>query len=304
VATAAFVRGGDRAAPRLGLLRAQAGSLGGIVLRRIGLRFLLAASPATLGALLAWSLGTPAAVALTWWLIASLYIAVWSLLAGWVGVRAKTARAAASILLLVWLGFVVVLPSAIALAIDWLSVTPSRIAQVVATREVQLDLQARTSELLDRYLVDHPELVGADAGGFARSYFVAQRETEEKLAPLMRSFAEAHRRQAAWNARLAWLSPAMLAYGAMTHVAGTDGARHDAFVRQTEAFAVAWRTHLHDRLFFDRKLSPEEVARLPRFRFEEPLADGRIGWVVAFLAAIGVLLAFLLRRSIASGELR
>lgn len=295
---------GDRDAARLGLLRSQAGSLSRVVVRRLGLRFLLPGTLVTTAALVALVLGTPASVTVAWWSIAMLYVAAWSLLAGWIGIRAQAARSAASILLLVWLGIVVVLPAAIALGIGWLSGAPSRIAQVVETRELQLDLQARTSELLDRYLIDHPELVGADAGGFARSYFVAQRETEEKLAPVMQGFAEAHQRQAAWNARLAWLSPAMLAYGAMVHVAGTDSARHDAFAWQAERFAAGWRAHLRERLFFDRMLAPAEVAALPRFRFEEPRADGRTTVVAAFLALLGLALALLLRRTITSEELR
>jgi len=295
---------GDRDAARLGLLRAQAGSLGRVVVHRLGLRFLLPGVFVTAAAILAMALGTAAFVAFAWWLIATLYLAVWSLLAGWIGVCAQAARSAASILLLAWLGFVVVLPAAIALGIDWLSATQSRVAQVVATREVQLDLQERMSELLDRYLVDHPELVGADAGGFARSYFVAQRETESQVAPVMEKFAEAQRRRARWHTRLAWLSPATLAYGGMTRVAGTDSTRHDAFVAQAQAFAGTWRDHLREHLFLGRTLTPDEAASLPRFTFEEPRGIGQVSRLAGFLALLGVMLAVLLRGEIMDDELR
>lgn len=105
---------------------------------------------------------------------------------------------------------------------------------------------------------------------FAERRDDAQRETEAQLAPVLASYGEMRRQQASWGARLAWLSPPMLAHGALTHVAGTDGARHEAFVRQATDFSAAWRDLLRERLFMDRMLAPEELAALPRFRFAEP----------------------------------
>jgi hypothetical protein len=90
----------------------------------------------------------------------------------------------------------------------------------------------------------------------------------------------------------------------MMHVAGTDSARHHAFVEQALDFAAAWRAHLHERLFLDRMLTPEDVAGLPRFQFIEPRGDARIAWVAAFLALLGVLLACLLRHEFRTEELR
>jgi ABC-2 type transport system permease protein len=295
---------GERDAGRIGLLRVQSRSLAGVAVMRIALRFLLPWALVSAAALCARALGTPTAVACTWWLIASLYLMFWSLLAGWIGVRARAAGAAAAALLVLWLGFVVIVPAAITLGVGWLSGTPSRIAQVIATREVQLGLQERMAELLDRYIVDHPELVGASAGGFARSYFVAQRETEQRLAPVLEQFTVAHRRQASWNARLAWLSPAMLAYGGMTQLAGTGGGRHEAFEAQANRFAAAWREHLHDPLFLDRALTVAELDALPRFRFDEPPVGARPAAVAAGLVLFCLLLAVLLRRELRDEELR
>jgi ABC-2 type transport system permease protein len=294
----------ERDTARLGLLRVQASDLRRLVWRRLALRLALPAALVSGGVIAAVGLGTPPGVGGTWWLIAVLYLFLWALVGALVSVRARTAQGAAATLLLLWLGFVVVLPASLALAIERLSPAPSRIAQVVAMREVQLSLQPRTAELLDRYLHDHPELAGASRSGFARAFFVAQRETEAQLAPVLAGYGEMRRQQVSWGARLSWLSPPMLAHGALTHVAGTDGARHEAFVRQATDFAAAWRDLLRERLFMDRMLTPEELAALPRFRFAEPPAHQRAGLAPAYLLGLVALFAFLLQRALAGAELR
>lgn len=96
----------------------------------------------------------------------------------------------------------------------------------------------------------------------------------------------------------------MLLHSSLTHVAGTDGARHEAFVDQANDFAAHWRDHLRDRLFLDRMLSPEELASLPRFTFEEPTSFGRVGVAIAYLLMLIGAAAMLLSRTLGSSQLR
>lgn len=294
----------ERDAARLGLLRAQAGSLGKLIARRLAIRASLPLVIVTVGALAAAALGAGAAVIASWWLIVCLYLVLWSVVGAFVSVRASTAQSSAAILLLLWLGFVVLLPSIVTLTVERLAPVPSRLSQVTTMREVQLGLQQRTAELLDRFLTDHPELSGASRSGFARSSFVAQRETEEQLAPVMARHARMRREQGAWASGLSWISPPMLLHASLTHLAGTDGARHEAFVGQANEFAGQWREHLRERLFLDRMLSPEELAALPRFTFKEPAGFSRAAVAIVYLVVlIGVMVA-LLSRSLRSSQLR
>ena len=294
----------ERDAARLGLLRAQAGSLGRLIARRLGIRACLPLIIITAGVLAAVFVGANVAVMLSWWLIVCLYLVLWSVVSALVSVRASTAQSSAAILLLLWLGFVVLLPSVVTLAVERVAPVPSRLSQVIAMREVQLGLQQRTAELLDRFLTDHPELSGADRSGFARSSFVAQRETEAQLAPVMAKYTQTRREQGAWAAALSWISPAMLLHSSLTHVAGTDGTRHEAFVNQANGFAAQWREHVRDRLFLDRMLSEQELALLPRFTFEESNGFGRTGVAIAYLTMLICAATMLLARTLRISHLR
>lgn len=294
----------ERDAARLGLLRAQAGSLGRLIVRRLAIRAFLPLLIITAGAFVAAVLGTGLGVIAAWWLIVCLYLVLWSVVGALVSVRASTAQSSAAILLLLWLGFVVLLPSIVTLAVERAVPVPSRLSQVIAMREVQLGLQQRTAELLDRFLTDHPELSGASRTGFARSSFVAQRETEAQLAPVIARYTQTRREQATWAAALSWISPPMLLHSSLTHLAGTDGARHEAFVGQAYGFAEQWREQLRDRLFLDQMLSPEELASLPRFSFEEATSLGRAALTIAYLILLIAVGTMLLSRLLRSSQLR
>lgn len=294
----------ERDAARLGLLRAQAGSLGRLITRRLAIRTCLPLLIITAGAVVAAILGANLGVIVSWWFVICLYLVLWSVVGALVSVRASTAQSSAAILLLFWLGFVVLLPALVTLIVERVAPVPSRLSQVIAMREVQLGLQQRTAELLDRFLTDHPELSGASRSGFSRSSFVAQRETEAQLAPVMARYTQTRREQGAWAAALSWISPPMLLHSSLTGVAGTDGARHETFVNQANEFAAQWRDHLRDRLFMDRMLSPEELASLPRFTFKEPASLGRAGVAVAYLIVLIGSATLLLSRTLRNSQLR
>jgi ABC-2 type transport system permease protein len=294
----------ERDTARLGLLRAQAGSLGRLIARRLAIRAILPLLIITVGSLTAAIFGADVGVIASWWLMVCLYLILWSVIGALVSVRSSTAQSSAAILLLLWLGMVVLLPSIVTLTVERMAPVPSRLSQVIAMREVQLGLQQRTAELLDRFLTDHPELSGASRSGFARSSFVAQRETEALLAPLMDRYTKTRREQGAWAAALSWISPPMLLHSSLTRLAGTDGARHEAFVSQANEFATRWREQLRDRLFLDQMLSPQELASLPRFQFREPAGFGRTALSIAYLVALIGAMTALLSRALRNSQLR
>lgn len=298
------VMAAERDAARLGLLRAQAGSLWRLITLRLAIRTLLPLVIVTLGALAAAMLGAEIAVVASWWLIVCLYLVLWSIVGAVVSIRASTAQSAAAILLLLWLGFVVLLPAIVTLAAERMAPVPSRLSQVIAMREIQLGLQQRTAELLDRFFTDHPELSGGSRTGFARSSFVAQRETEAQLVPVMTRYSRMRQEQSKWAARLSWMAPPLLLHSSLTHIAGTNGARHDAFVAQANEFAAQWREHVRDRLFMDRQLSPQEIASLPRFEFKEPAGMGRTAIAISYLIVLIGAAMLLLSRLLRSSQLR
>lgn len=290
----------DRDAARLGLLALQAGSLRAVLVRRLAVRLAGPCAVLLAGALAAVLAGADAGAALLSLALLLAWGLVWALVVAWVTVGASSSQTAALSLLLGWLFVVVVLPSTLDLASDALSPVPSRAEDITAERQVQIEVNAGTGKLLERYAVDHPELVGESRDEWQRTAALVLRETEERLEPLWARQAESREKHARVSAMLTALSPASALDAALRAIAGTDGHRHEAFVSQSKAFTRAWRARLADKLFRVERLTPEEIAGLPRFAFVEPGIDGvPVAICVVQLLVVAAVLSGGLRRALA-----
>ena len=85
---------------------------------------------------------------------------LWLALAAWVNSLRRSSAWNATVLVGAWLVLVVVLPAAVNIAAGLLHPLPSRVEMITAQREASNDAVNRRSELLARYLEDHPEMAG------------------------------------------------------------------------------------------------------------------------------------------------
>jgi ABC-2 type transport system permease protein len=296
---------GERERGTLALLLAQPLSLRALLLGRLAPRVLLAtALLATLAAaFLLLSPSSPLSVSpssssrLALWLAtAAAYGAFWFALAVAVAVRPGSAAKHALALVALWLGFVVLAPAAINLAVKTLARVPSRLDLVLAMRTATDAASADRSKVLAAFYEDHPELAPkgtAAAEDFTLLRVATTARVERDLAPVLARYEEQLARQQSLVARLALLSPALLAHTALAEAAGTGLARHRDFFRQAVAHHGELRAFFHPRIARKEKFTAYDA--VPAFRHTDESAATvatRVGpALVALLLAAAALAA-------------
>ncbi|HYO82525.1 MAG TPA: DUF3526 domain-containing protein, partial [Bryobacteraceae bacterium] len=187
---------------------------------------------------------------------------------------------------------VVIAPAAIGIAAASLYPVPSRIEMIEAVRNATNEANHRSSLLLARYYDDHPELAPAGeanaATEFATRSLAVQTEVERRIAPLLDRYDAQLEQQQELASRLRFLSPATAVADAMNQLAGTSSERYRDFTAQVRRFHREWQAWFAPHIFKRAMLHSDDVARLPRFRYQ-PWSDG--GRVLADLAGLAIVAA-------------
>jgi ABC-2 type transport system permease protein len=246
----------DRERGTLALLVAQPVSLARLIAARLALRIAalaLVVIPTlsvglALGGFAFTAPGAFRALAL-WSLVVVAYTAFWFALTTLVAVRARSSASAALSLGGAWLVLVVVLPWSLNLAATHLHPLPSRLEFIGTQRDAADAAEAKRSDLLGRYLHDHPEFAPADGkpaqAGSAAIGVAANALVEASLLPVQARFDGQLARQQALIDRWQWLSPAILTQQAFNDLAGASRTRHTAFLVQTADYLAALRRYFN-----------------------------------------------------------
>ena len=164
----------EREQGTLALTLSQPVSARGVVAAKLAFRALLAVGMvlgvSLVGLLVTGGFGAPGRI-LLWCAAVVAYALFWFVLAAWVNGLRRSSAWNATVLVGAWLVLVVVLPAAINIAAGLLHPLPSRVQMITAQREASNEAVNRRSELLARYLEDHPEMaegVVADEPGLGR----------------------------------------------------------------------------------------------------------------------------------------
>jgi ABC-2 type transport system permease protein len=238
-----------------------------------------------------------ALISLALWLVLIVaYLAFWLALAFAVNARGKSSATNALTLAGLWLLFVVLIPSSLNLAVKTLYPLPPRIAFINALRQASDESSRKTSDLLQSFLHDHPDLA---AGSTRRAEFGSRRlavnaATEAATEPLRRSFAEQNEHQQAMIDHLRFLSPAILFQQAGAELAGNDPARHRRFLAAVETHRTMIKQFFGPAFVSDALFA--EFDEVPPFVYvEEPpaLVVPRVATGVIFLVLASLALAAL-----------
>jgi len=285
----------DRDSGTARLIMAQAGSPVALVAARMIPRFVLIFGPIalTLGVLLMTGPEVPGrgTAAALWLVTVALYLAVWMALAAWIHSRDVSAESAAFALVAAWALFTLVLPAAFAAIVQASNPPPSRFAQIAAARAAEV---AST----ESYENDHPDLASSEFEGrlasLRKTWAVAQ-AIEATGAPLNARFAERLEGQQRVAKALAWLSPALIAKGALEQIAGTDAATAQGFRAASEAHLSAFRSFGGGFVERGAIMQPSDLAQMPRFDWEP---SRHMPWPSLALLALlaGALMTSALRR--------
>jgi len=194
----------------------------------------------------------------------------------------------ATVLASVWLMFVVVLPAVFNLAATTFFPVPSRMELVQAVRVASDEANTAGSALLAQYYEDHPELATGDAAQAMNDFNVVRvavnDDVERRVRPVIARYEAQLTRQQQLVDRLRFISPAVLMQSALYDVAGTGHARHQAFLRQVDAYHAAWRGFFTPLIFQKARFADYDTT--PRFTFEEEAPSTVAGRVLPALAGL------------------
>ena len=220
-----------------------------------------------LGILVTGGFGSPGRV-LLWCATVVTYALFWFALAAWVNSLRRSSAWNATVLVGAWLVLVVVLPAAINIASGLLHPLPSRVQMVTAQREASNDAVNQRSELLARYLEDHPEMVEgvvAEEPGLGALAWAATDAVNSRLEEVTGEHDARRAEQIALVRRYRFLSPALLAQEVLIDAAGTGDARFVGFQAQVRAFAEQWREFFVPAILAGEQMDASVLPNVPRF---------------------------------------
>ena len=239
----------------------------------------LALGVSVLGAAVSGGLGAPVRIAL-WCGTVIAYGLFWFGLSAWVNTLGRESAWNATVLVGAWLGLVVVLPATVNIAAGILHPLPSRVEMISTAREASNEAVNRRSELLARYLEDHPEMAGgvvSDAAGTAALSWAATDEVNRQLEVVAARFDERLAAQHALVRRYRLLSPALLAQELLNDAAGSGDARFAHFETQVRAFAEEWRGFFVPAILAGQSMTAEVAMARPEFVYSDEQLSAVLG---------------------------
>ena len=268
----------EREQGTLALTLSQPVSARGVVAAKLGFRALLVVgmvlAVSLAGILVAGDFEAPGRI-LLWCAAVVAYALFWFVLAAWVNSLRRSSAWNATVLVGAWLVFVVVLPAAINIAAGLLHPLPSRVQMVTAQREASNEAVNQRSELLARYLEDHPEMaegVVAEEPGLGALAWAATDAVNRRLEEVTVEHDARRAEQISLVRRYRFLSPALLTQEVLIDAAGTGDARFAAFQSQVRAFAERWREFFVPAILASEQMDASVLSDVPQFRLAEEAA--------------------------------
>ncbi|WP_428273770.1 DUF3526 domain-containing protein [Candidatus Palauibacter sp.] len=270
----------EREQGTLALTLSQPVSARGVVAAKLAFRALLVVgmvlAVSLAGIVVAGDFDAPGRI-LLWCSAVVAYALFWFVLAAWVNSLRRSSAWNATVLVGAWLVLVVVLPAAINIAAGLLHPLPSRVQMVTAQREASNEAVNQRSELLARYLEDHPEMaegVVADEPGLGALAWAATDAVNRRLEEVTAEHDARRAEQIALVRRYRFLSPALLAQEVLIDAAGTGDARFAAFQSQVRVFAERWREFFVPAILASEQMNAGVLSDVPQFRLaDEASAD-------------------------------
>lgn len=243
---------------------------------------------------------------LCWILATALYGAFWFGLAALVNSFGKNSATNALTLAGVWLLLVLIVPALLNIITTTLYPIPSRVEIIQATRRAAEDADARSGQLLSKYLTDHPDLTPTDTKAEFGEYFsriiVATMDAEKQTQPVLDDFNRQLANRHQLVNRFRFISPAVVMQETFNDLAGTGQPRYADFTKQTDEYHQAWRGFFYPRILRQDSIKPDDYAAIPRFNYNSELFEAV--WNRVFIGLNGLLVPTLLVFALALVNLR
>jgi ABC-2 type transport system permease protein len=296
------VLSGDRDSGRLSLVLAQGGCIRQLVWKRLLIR---AAAPVAItfaiaGMALVWPRDSPVLERLPffalWALGAGLYAAFWVAILAGVASRNWRGDLNLTVLLLAWAAAAVVLPATMSAVAEAIYPTPSRVAFLAASREVEVSTEANEDAQIQLFAMDHPDLAIQDSGAipaYVRTAFLVTTAVDQATQPILAEFETTSAKRSRALSGLRYVSPTAALQSFFNDIAGSSAARHRRYQSQARELKSEYAKAAGPYIVAGTRWPYEQITSLPQFRFRETprwTLFVEHGAVLAFLAIVSLLL--------------
>jgi ABC-2 type transport system permease protein len=192
------------------------------------------------------------------------YGVLWTALAA--AVNLLGVRSATNALLLggCWLLFVLILPATLQAVLSSVYPVPSRLELITQARVAEVEHNQKRQEILDRFYLDHPDLIPESrTENRILAFYAASLETEKVVQPIHERFENQLAAQQAWVRRMQYLSPAVVYHEGLTAVAGTGRDGFLRFRKQVLEFREQVRGFLLPRVARSKEMSLADYDEAP-----------------------------------------
>ena len=230
-----------------------------------------------------------------------IYGSFWFSLAIFVNSLKTKAVTNAMTLSIIWLVFLLIIPSLINLSANYIYPIPSRIHYVEAITEASEEARLKGSKILGQFMEDHPELSGKNIDTSKVSVVQAMRDEEilKKTKPINDVFNNQINNQKDFIDKLQFLSPAIITQEIIYDISGSGIDRLQGYSNQLNEFQKDWRKFFVTKIFNTKPLYASDYNNLPQFNYiEETNADilKRSLFPIIFLFIISLIIYFSSRK--------
>lgn len=238
----------------------------------------------------------------------AVYGLFWLALGGLVNAMRTGSAANALLLGAAWLGFVVVLPALLNLAIRLLYPLPEQPSITNQARAALVESEKNGAQVLGNLYQLHPELRPASVergpiSDATKQYYAVLQEGDRQVAGLADAFEQGIRQRQNFLNAFRFLSPAIVFRSALNDISGNGTSRFEHFRSETRAYQQRWRDTFAPRMFRSALLSAADYDWIPKFQYaEEPLGSQlarllvNIAGIVISTALVLMLCQYLLLR--------
>jgi ABC-2 type transport system permease protein len=206
--------------------------------------------------------GLASVIGITW-----LYTAFWFSPGYLFSSSRRSSGYVAGILTGIWLMLVLIIPTIISNAIDVIHPMPSRLDLITQTRNIS-DSIAKSKNVLNRFLDEHPEFKPANADPNDRNPATLRNRIEVELAmeKVKATYTAMAAKRESVVDRYRFLSPAIFLQKTLNRTAGTDDARYKEFEKKVAGYQQQFRNYFEPLVYRQQKFTVANLDGVPVFQ--------------------------------------
>lgn len=233
---------------------------------------------------------------LGWSSMVIIYAAFWVALIAVISSKNRSGQVNVTLLLLLWAGMCFVVPATLASLAETVYPTPSRLAYLAETREVENETELQETDVTNQFLMDHPETMinqTSQIPDYVRTAFLVTSTVDDATRPLLEEFETTAINREAMLAFLSYLSPSIISHNLFNDISGSSSQRHRRYMSQVRQYKKSYAKLVGPYVVAGKRLPVSELINMPEFKYQEEPINLLVKRNLGSMVFLFVLIAFL-----------